>query len=342
MNPHVALCVLSAALLLAPTAYGQTGLTAASVLELGGAANSGGVELGLPRAVALDGPRIWIADEYQFRVIVYDSSSKRAHAVGRRGAGPSEFLNLAAMTLLEPGRVAVLDRMNMRVSEIQLGEHGLSVTRTISIDVASPEHMCSTGDTFLLLGTLGDASLHEVDQAGNRIRSFGSAFMENEPRLRDGISLGKRGFVACLEAADPSSPAAAIGSREFGIIHMYRQDGSLVWRLALPDFRPIDISRDSRGGIVYRVPPEGSYHIVVSVLPLASAGTLLVQVGEVSSGTWDEVVHVVSHELSITDGRLKSTRRDLPRMDAVGPGVAAGIDNSLYPMVRLFRIARES
>jgi hypothetical protein len=338
--------LLAASALLIALPSGVSALQSVVVQEvfaIGGEGNGAGIELGLPRAVAIDEQTVWIADEGSFRVVVVDRESQRVQSVGRRGSGPEEFLSLTDLALLAPNRAAILDPMNGRIGVVEVALDAVRIVRTVRLgSIVSPEALCSRAGNIVVLGSRAGNLLHVIDSNGEVVRSFGEPFLAAEPVIGSNLNLGKRGRLACTDSPDDGPSIVAV-SREFGIVHAYTPDGTLMWKRALPAFRPMEIGPTPDGrGVVYRTPREGSYHIAVSVSFADGAQQLLIQVAEVTSGTRhpDEASRTVSHWLSPRDGSLVMTTSELPRLNAVGSDgrLGGGIDNSLVPVVRVYEI----
>ncbi len=306
------------------------------VFDVGGMNAAAGVELAAPSAVLLEGERLWIADEGQHRVIVVDRSTGVSREFGRWGQGPGEFQNLEALSCLSDGRVAVLDRINLRISIFMFSAGELSFEKSLPLGMASPWSLCSDTSRIMVVASFHEKILHALDESGQVLHSFGEPFRTENELFRMG--LGNRSRLVCLEQTDPRLPNTIVAATEWGTIRAYSPDGHLLWVTSPPDFRPIDVSPAPRGGITYRMPPEGSYHLISSVLPIDEKRKLLVQVARIGEGGRQVFEEITSHVLMVRTGELISSSHEIPRLDSIGNGYAAGIENAEYALVRVYRI----
>lgn len=65
--------------------------------------------------VTIDGMgRAWVADTHRHQIHVFDARGNHVRSIGRKGAGPADFANIAGMAWAPDNRVWVLDAGNAR------------------------------------------------------------------------------------------------------------------------------------------------------------------------------------------------------------------------------------
>ncbi len=315
--------------------FAQERLTVTQTFEVAGKNMSAGVELINPSAVILDGTRIWIADEGLKKIIVVDERTGLKYEFGQDGSGPGEFRTLTALTRISHSQVAVLDRFTCRVSILELTSQGLSLVKTVPLSFF-PSTMCSFSGGLIVTGWFKGKFLHELDESGNIIRSFGDPF-RTEDRWR-GRHIAIRAHLVCFEQTNSSVPAVVVASKEFGMIRAYGADGVMLWEITPTDFRPIDTSPAPYGGILFKMPREGSYHRISSLLRI-DGQSLLVQVETISDKGIDYPEQLTTYLISAPNGEVIWTNEELPQLNYIQDGRALGIENPEYPKVIVYRIS---
>ncbi|HEX6367509.1 MAG TPA: 6-bladed beta-propeller [Longimicrobium sp.] len=84
-------------------------------VRIGGGASGGPSAFGRVVGVALDSlARVWVADELQHQISVFEPDGRHVRSIGRKGAGPAEFQRIAGMRWGPDGNLWVLDAGNSR------------------------------------------------------------------------------------------------------------------------------------------------------------------------------------------------------------------------------------
>ncbi len=222
--------------------------------EIAGENVGAGVELADPKAILLMDSQVLIADEGLQQIIVVNDQTGIQSKFGRAGAGPGEFHTFAGLSQLSSNRVAVLDHFNMRISILELASQELSLVSTIPLKFI-PGAMCSISDRLIVSGWFDGKFLHELDDSGQIIHSFGEHF-RSEAEFHE-LSVGIRSLLIGIDQTTATMPSVIVASVEFGMIRAYRADRGLLWDITPPGFRPIEVAPTSRGGISFRTPREG-------------------------------------------------------------------------------------
>jgi hypothetical protein len=300
--------------------------------RFGGERELGGVSFGIAHAAELDDTHIWIADRLGHQIMVIELRTGRHAIVGRRGRGPGELLEPWAMTRLADGRVIVLDSGNGRLAVLGRSDGRAEILSTVPLRLVA-HGLCALRNELFVLGYQAGRTVHRVDPNGAVFASFGRPFRSETPLL---AQLGNRGLLLCRPLAEASG-RIVVASEEFGIVHAFDPQGGLLWSASLPGFRPIQITFPRGGGVTYSQPPEGSYHVVVSLWTVPGGEDIIVQVAEVQRGMKREEAAVTrSHRLSAVTGEVLETSTDLPRIDRVHGAHAIGLDNAFVPVVVLY------
>ncbi len=196
--------------------------------------------------------------------------------------------------------------------------------------------MCSFSNGYITTGWFNGKFLHVLDDSGNIIRSFGEAF-KTEALFR-GRNIGTRAHLVSFEQTESSVPAVVVASTEFGMIRAYEDTGVLLWEITPPDFRPIETSPGPYNGIIFKMPREGSYHRIASLLRFKDQ-SLIVQVDTISDGGIDYPEQLTTYLISSLNGEVIWAKEDLPRLNYIQGDRALGIENPEYPKVNVYRIS---
>jgi hypothetical protein len=212
--------------------------------------------------------------------------------------------------------VLVYDVLNFRVhayrwhSPTTLAEVG-----SVAVDAATPEDLCTIGDTIFLLAAGGGHMIHPYALHGGGGMPFGTPPGSNRFVRRARINAG--GYLACFSAAK----VIVVGLAASGVIQAYRTDGTLLWQFTIPHF----------SGLTFRTMQDSTVQMswngtardaVVSTLSVADGG-VAVQVNRVV-GLQQRIETTV---LRLKSGQALSVQQDIPMMRrAAGTWVITSVD----------------
>jgi hypothetical protein len=188
--------------------------------------------------VEVDGAgRIIVLDTRGFGIRWYHADGRYGGPVGRGGQGPGEFRRPSDMAIDSAHRLHVLDPGNDRISIYEFADDGLRHVTDQRRPVRAAVNMCAVGNRRFLLSTAADRLLHEIDEAGRLVGSFGTPPQPDRELAREfrGAPSGyllAAGTISC----DERNERILFASTWTGEVRMYDLAGALVWRTALADF----------------------------------------------------------------------------------------------------------
>ena len=121
--------------------------------------------------------RIYVANEGQSDIEVYDSAGVYRESIGRRGQGPGEYASISSLSVLPGDTLLVGDHMNRRLTH--LSPTGRAVRTTPFQLIGTRRLIPRPGNGFLANANLSRRGqigqpLHMVDAKGVITRSFGA------------------------------------------------------------------------------------------------------------------------------------------------------------------------
>lgn len=207
--------------------------------------------------------RIIVLDTHGFGIRWYHADGRYGGPVGRGGQGPGEFRRPSDMAIDAANRLHVLDSGNDRISiyEFVDGEprHLTDQRRPVRAAVS----MCTAGNRRFLLSTSAEQMLHEIDEEGRLVRSFGTPVQPDRELAREfrGLASGfllTAGPISC----DARNDRILFASLWTGEVRMYDPAGELVWRTPLSDFERSIMKYNERFGMCCQLgadPRTGTY-----------------------------------------------------------------------------------
>ena len=264
----------------------------------------------------------------------FRATGEYAGKIGRAGDGPGEFRAAWALVPINDTALAVLDRF-LRMAVFTTDADGaLAYERTIAMPL-SASGVCAWGGHFLAYGVQPGGLLHEIDGAGEMVRSFGAPFGEGSPLRREQMSNGS------LFCDYPAGRVFAV-SYARGAVRAYRvASGHLEWEGGVQGFAPISITEREDGSVVNQSPLEG--FDVVSGAWVEEDGDLIVQVVRRPHPTRADAQPrpVRTFRLDGESGHLQEVSSRLAQVEAAGRGIVVLRDRSVdYPRFEVARMPR--
>jgi tripartite motif-containing protein 71 len=219
-------------------------------------------QLANPRAIAVRGTRLFVADDQHHRLVVYDTGGHLLHVVGENGSGPGQLNFPYGVAADSAGRVFVADDLNHRVVRFssapdyrykaRWGSYGtapgqLAYPRGLAVDAQGNVYVANTGDD----------RIDVFDRGGRLLRSFGAS----------GRAAGQ--FDEPLGVAVDASGIRAVTDSVNGRVELLNPDGTLtaVWGSPAPGPtilpRPVAVAFDA-GGNAYVLDSRRSRIVVFS------------------------------------------------------------------------------
>lgn len=264
-----------------------------------------------------------VLDGMQARVTLFGPEGEVLGVRGERGRGPREFFTPMALAVRGES-LLVLDRGNHQIAELSTGSDTLAWQEERAVPLASPHDICVADDRLFLLGSERGSLVHELNRAGEIVRSFG-AVPGDDPM---GGRLAAVGSLVC----SPSGWVAVL-SELLNHVAVFSLEGERLWNGDIPDFERQEY--DTTGGVLRPLPPSQGYHHEV-VSARATAGRFLdVQLGRSPSGP--ESVALESRRLDISSGEWVPSGRGWPRLLAVSGDSYLFYEENPFPLVKVYR-----
>jgi hypothetical protein len=167
----------------------------------------------------------------------YTAEGRYGGRVGRAGSGPGELREAQDIAMTADGRLHVLDIGNARISIFVLRDGAAGHVRDHRLDVPRPVAICAAGDRRFVLSIASRYLVHEIDNDGRTIRSFGSpvqpdAELAREFHGQDPAPIIGAGPLVC----DQGRNRLMTASGRLGQVRMYDLEGNLLWQVQLGGF----------------------------------------------------------------------------------------------------------
>jgi hypothetical protein len=285
--------------------------------------------------------RIIVLDTRGFGIRWYGADGRYGGAVGRGGQGPGEFRRPSDMAIDGAYRLHVLDPGNDRISIYEFVDDRVRHVRDQRRPVRAAVSMCAVGNRRFLLSTAADRLLHEIDEEGRLVGSFGTPPQPEGELAREfrGAASGyllAAGTISC----DGRNERILFASTWTGEVRMYDLAGALVWRRALADFDRITMKYNERLAMCCEMgadPRTGTYAQVFAAVRVDD--TVVVSLSRLHGGdrsrTFERRVLRAADGVEI--GRAESNMI-LSRL--LSNGERLGYASSPFPHVRIVAPAR--
>lgn len=213
---------------------------------------AGEIRLFKPGGFAVDAEgKVYIADESDMAIKVFDQAGKFVRAIGRRGEGPGEFASLGFIFPLPDGRLLVTDEVARRISFFGLERQFLSSFRWKKLFTRI--HFVSDSSCTLEERTYAEGSgeiwIKTIDFLGNELITFGKFIL---PELK---TFREEGGTSIIPVPwSPASVFAGDQTRQWLYhcpgnkyeIEVYDRQGRLIKKIERPYKRVPVTSEDIR------------------------------------------------------------------------------------------------
>jgi DNA-binding beta-propeller fold protein YncE len=145
--------------------------------------------LSRPHGVAVDKKgNIYVADQYNDRILVFDGKGKFLFKFGERGSGPGQFMRPMGIAVSPKGRIYVTDRLQSKVLIFDAKGKFIKEFRVMMPLIPKVAH------NKLYLTTYGHVIIYDLD--GNELARWGRRGRDKgEFDFPNGIAIGKGGNV---------------------------------------------------------------------------------------------------------------------------------------------------
>lgn len=197
---------------------------------------------------------IVVLDQMNGRVLSYNDEGSPMDPFGSKGVGPGEFFAPIELAL-RSDEILVLDQGNNRISVLLFADDSLYLAKEMRLHFL-PMGMCVLSDRIFVLGAWEGHLIHEIDDSGNVVQSFGAPWSEDPL----GGALSSLGEISCSER----NGAIALASGPIKSFWVFSADGETIWQGETPGF--LQTIYQVRNGSFRPQPPEGGFwHSTVSV-----------------------------------------------------------------------------
>ena len=283
-------------------------------------------------AVDADG-NIYVADEHGQNIRRYSPSGDLLDIIGREGSGPGEFRFMRRIHVDRDAQLLyTLNSGNLRMSVFEIGGGEPVLREETPIPAMTTTDFCLLGDRLYLAGLRDNRIIHEMDPAGDVMRSFGTVPTAGEDEdggalLRSVVASMALGDLVCSEAAGLLVFVAANRPE----VRAFTPDRALVWRTEIENFATAEVTRLPNGGVQFGMnSAAGGNHSVLSVA-LLNRENVVVQVGFGNLQVRAYEGEIVSRIYDLATGREVARRTDLPLISYVQGGTAWGYHNHPFP-----------
>jgi hypothetical protein len=219
---------------------------------------TGEVRLFNPGRVAVDaGGNVYIADETDMAIKVFDPQGKFLHAIGRKGEGPGEFTYIFDMVPLPDGRLLVTDFRARRTSFFDSeGQFLVSYPwKKNFLRVYLATGSSCTLEEGVYTEEARERWIKTIDFAGEELISFGKFSFPEFKMIRAGevmISISVPWTPASIFAGDNSSQWLYHCPGDQYLIEVYDQKGKLFRKIDRP-YEPVPVTDEDINEIKSRV-----------------------------------------------------------------------------------------
>ena len=200
--------------------------------------------------------RIFVADRSDQVIKVFDADGRYLHAIGAKGRGPGEFLQIVDLAFLPDGRLLVMDMGNRRTSQFTPeGEHLESCTWPgFLFRVLMSTDSSFTTEEMTMAPASREKWVKSLDFSCKEARSYG-------PFRPPEVSVKKQGkmAVAIGQPHAPSSIFAGDGQRQWlyhcfnnaYVIEVYDETGRLFRKIDRP-YEPVPFTEKDKQAFLAR------------------------------------------------------------------------------------------
>jgi hypothetical protein len=179
---------------------------------------------------------IFVLDDQTLAVRWFSPDGEFMGSAGGKGAGPGEFRAPVGLTVDPAENVQVLDMAFRRISVFQPTDSSFALVREMSTDIHALD-MCLSHGRRYLLSPIDSLLVHEVNDSGSIVRSFGSIGGEPippelEPHARMLLDSRARGRLLC----DDADSSVVVVREQTPLVQAFSLDGAPLWERDLEGF----------------------------------------------------------------------------------------------------------
>ena len=272
----------------------------------------------------------YVLDRYATHLNVYAPDGAFVTATGRSGEGPGEYGYPLAIERAGGGLIHALDLRNTRIYAYRLQGNELVLVRSTRVPYWIVD-FCVLEGIYYALGYQPGGIIHELDQEGSVVRSFGKPFIEDPAGLED-VDTGE---LICI--ADPAT--FVVAAAQVPLVRRYSSAGELVWSTTLKGFNRLTIESLPNGRRRFSAPEGGGIPDVTVTASHLGRGVLLVQFGSAGPGIGDleAIDDVMSVFLSLESGRELHRERGLSKVEYADGSRMIETAAHPFPRVTVYR-----
>lgn len=228
--------------------------------------------------------RVFLLDERQQRVLVYNSEGDFLQAVGRRGQGPGELTFAKSIALYQDSLLLISNRY--RIEEYDIISDSISFNRTINFEIniksiCTDQEMLYVHNVDILSSGLMNSGNRKakmlnkftIPEYENQL-TFGESYISDSPVIIDRLTQGE---IIC----DPSNDMIVYVSDRVNNMKGYSlSSGKQVWKTSIAGLNfPIieEIVADGKPGLQIAPPENGVFDRMLKPL-LINDGIILLQI----------------------------------------------------------------
>jgi hypothetical protein len=244
------------------------------------------------------------------------------------GRGPGELLEPRAFAVVSD-QIVVLDPANARHNWYRLKEDSIEFDRSVRATTSDDYSVCSLGDRLFIRGLRDDLMIHEVDETGDLLNSFGVPIRDDDGRFGSAapgvLSQRNRGHLLCLADED----LVVVAFTYLPIVRAYSSSGTLRWETEMEGFRQLAFLPMGGRGVRFEAPEDG-FHLGQGV-SVWSPGSLVVQYSLPEQEAMETV------EIATRSGKELDRSSEIPRVSEMSNGIGLSFRNDPFPQVRVLR-----
>lgn len=290
--------------------------------------------------------KIYVLDDRQQKVFVYDEKGGYKETLGGRGSGPGELTYAKSLTVYQDSLLLISNRY--RIEEYTISEDSTHFNRTVELN-KNIKSICSAGDElFIHNGDLiRSGAINENEQNANMIHSvrvpgydiqysFGASYSSDSPVMIERLSLGR---IFCSR----NNHKLTYVSDRLNTIHGYsKEDGELIWEssihnLNFPKFEEIMVNGNPG---LQMVPSENNVFDTILSPVILNNDVVLIQVDrrEVTNPeTFESNVSVLTFLADLKNGKISRYEGDFGRILYVSDNLLLEV-NELFNKVYVKRV----
>jgi len=266
---------------------------------------------------------IYVLDDRQQKVFVYDVSGDLKQTLGGRGSGPGELSFARSLTVYQDSLLLISNRF--RIEEFKITEDSTYYHRTVQLNL-NIKSICSAGGNLFVhngdlirSGAIDERGLnaemiHKINLPDyEREYSFGESYASDSPVMIDRLSLGQ---IIC----NSDNNVLIYLSDRINSIHGYSTDnGEQLWKskindLNFPEFEEIVVNGNPG---LQLVPPENNVFDNILSPVILQNDIMLIQVDRremANPNAYDSKESVITYLADLHYGEIYHYSNNLGRV----------------------------